>query len=51
MMLSIYPSTPIALATISGIITLIKWVFAGVTVVLLLIGLIVAIKNGFRSQT
>lgn len=49
-MLSVYPSTPALLAWVSAIFTLIKWLFAGVTVVLILIGLIMAIKNGFKKQ-
>lgn len=49
-MLSIYPSTPPALAWISAIFTLVKWLFAGVTVVLLLLGLIKATLNGFKKQ-
>jgi hypothetical protein len=49
-MLTIYPSTPSALAWISAVFTLVKWSFAGITVILLLIGLTMAIKNGFRKQ-
>jgi hypothetical protein len=49
-MLSIHPSTPAALAWISAVFTLVKWLFAGITVILLLIGLVMAIKNGFRKQ-
>ena len=49
-MLSVHPSTPAALAWISGIATLIKWLFAGVTIVMILIGLVMAIKNGFKKQ-
>ena len=49
-MLSIYPSTPSALAWISAIFTLVKWLFAGVSIVLLLLGLIKAAKNGFKKQ-
>ena len=49
-MLSIYPSTPAALAWVSAIFTLIKWLFAGATILLILIGLVMALKNGFRKQ-
>jgi hypothetical protein len=49
-MLTIYPSTPPALAWISAVFTLVKWLFAGATVILLLIGLIMAVKNGFKKQ-
>ena len=50
MMLSVYPSMPAMLGWVSGIITLIKWSFAGVTIVLMLVGLVMAIKNGFKKQ-
>jgi hypothetical protein len=49
-MLSVYPSTPAALAWASAVFTLIKWSFAGATIVLILAGLIAAIKNGFKKQ-
>ena len=49
-MLSIHPSTPSALAWISAVFTLVKWSFAGITVLLLLIGLIKAAMNGFKKQ-
>jgi len=50
-MLSIYPSTPSALGAIAGVITLVKWLFAGITIILILIGLVMAIRNGFKKQT
>jgi hypothetical protein len=49
-MLSVFPSTPALLAWVSTIFTLIKWLFAGTTLVLILIGLAAATKNGFRKQ-
>jgi len=49
-MLSIYPSTPTILGSIAGIFTLVKWLFAGMTIILMLIGLIMAIKNRFKIQ-
>jgi hypothetical protein len=49
-MLSVFPSTPALLAWVSAIFTLIKWLFAGTTLVLILIGLAAAAKNGFRKQ-
>jgi hypothetical protein len=49
-MLSVYPSTPAALAWLTAIFTLIKWLFAGATIVLILVGLVMAIKNRFRKQ-
>lgn len=49
-MLSIYPSTPAVLAWITAIFTLVKWLFAGATIILILIGLAMALKNGFKKQ-
>ena len=49
-MLSVYPSTPALLAWVSAVFTLIKWLFVIPTILLILIGLVMAIKNGFRKQ-
>lgn len=49
-MLSVYPSTPALLAWISAIFTLVKWLFAISSILLLLTGLAMALKNGFRKQ-
>jgi len=49
-MLSIYPSTPASLAWLAAIFTLVKWLFDGATLVLILVGLVMAIRNGFRKQ-
>jgi hypothetical protein len=49
-MLSVYPATPALLAWGSAVFTLIKWIFAIASGVLLLIGLGMAIKNGFKKQ-
>jgi len=49
-MLSVHPSTPAALAWIGAIFTLVKWLFAGATIVLILIGLVMTLKSGFKSQ-
>lgn len=49
-MLSVYPSTPATLAWISAFFTLIKWLFAGATILLILTGLVMALKNGFKKQ-
>ena len=49
-MISIYPSTPAVLAWASTSFTLIKWLFAGATIILMLIGLVKAALNGFRKQ-
>ena len=49
-MLSIYPSTPSALAWMSTIFTMLKWLFAVASVLLILYGLIKAAMNGFKKQ-
>jgi hypothetical protein len=49
-MLSVHPATPAALAWISATFTLIKWLFAGATIIFILIGLVMALKNGFKKQ-
>lgn len=49
-MLSIYPTTPGILAWLSTIFTMVKWSFAGVSIVLILVGLVAAVKNGFKKQ-
>jgi hypothetical protein len=49
-MLSIHPAQPAALAWIATFITMIKWGFALATVGLILTGLVMALKNGFKKQ-
>lgn len=50
-LLSIHPnSQPAGLAWILIILTHIKWLFAGATILLILIGLVMAIKNKFKVQ-
>jgi len=49
-MLSVFPSTPDALAWITAIATLIKWLFAAATIILILVGLVKAAMNGFKKQ-
>ena len=49
-MLSVYPSTPTLVAWLSAKFTLIKWMFVAATALLLLYGLGMAIKNGFKKQ-
>ena len=49
-MLSVYPSTPAALAWASTIFTMIKWLFVIPTALLLLYGLVKAAMNGFKKQ-
>ncbi len=49
-MLSIHPSTPAVLAWVAALFTLAKWLFAGATIILILIGLVTALRNGFKKQ-
>ena len=49
-MLSVFPSTPDALAWISAVFTLVKWLFAAATIILILVGLVKAAMNGFKKQ-
>ncbi len=49
-LLSVYPSQPIALAWILTLLSTIKWFFAGASMLLILVGLVMAIKNGFKKQ-
>ena len=49
-MLTVFPSTPAALAWLTAVFTFIKWLFAGASGVLMLVGLVKAAMNGFRIQ-
>jgi hypothetical protein len=49
-LVSIYPSQPVALAWVLILLTTIKWLFAGASILLILIGLVMALKNGFKKQ-
>ena len=49
-LLSIYPSTPVALALLTTLLTMVKWIFAGGSMLLLVIGLVMAAKNRFKKQ-
>ena len=49
-MLSMYPSKPVALAWLLMALSTVKWAFAGASVLLMLVGLVMAIKNGFKKQ-
>lgn len=49
-MLSIYPSMHVWLAWVTAVFTLVKWLFAGASMILLLVGLVKAVMNGFRKQ-
>jgi hypothetical protein len=49
-LLSIFPSQPTGLAWLLILFTHIKWLFAGASIVLILVGLVMALKNGFKKQ-
>jgi hypothetical protein len=49
-LLSVFPSQPTALAWILVLIGTVKWFFAGSSMLLILVGLIMAIKNKFKIQ-
>lgn len=50
-LLSLYPTQSAALAWVFILLNTIKWAFAGASILLILIGLIMAIKNGFKKQS
>jgi hypothetical protein len=49
-LLSIFPTQPTALAWILVLLSTVKWFFAGASVFLILIGLVMAIRNGFKKM-
>lgn len=49
-LLSVFPSQPTALAWILALVSTIKWFFVGATILLVLIGFVMAIKNKFKIQ-
>jgi hypothetical protein len=49
-LLSLYPAQPTGLAWVLIILTHIKWLFAGASILLILVGLIMAAKNKFKVQ-
>jgi hypothetical protein len=49
-MLSVFPSTPAALAWAAAIFTFVKWFFAGASIILMVVGLVKAGMNGFKKQ-
>lgn len=49
-LLSVFPAKPVALAWLLMILTTVKWAFAGASILLILVGLVMAIKNGFKKQ-
>ncbi len=49
-MLSTFPAQLTAVAWLTTIFTMVKWTFAGVSVLLILLGWVMAAKNGFRKR-
>ena len=49
-LLSTYPAQWMAAAWLTTIFTMIKWIFAGASMLLIVIGLVIAAKNGFRKR-
>jgi hypothetical protein len=49
-MLSMWPSQPVMIAWLTTIFTMIKWLFAGASMLLTVIGLVMAARNGFRKR-
>ncbi|HXF85393.1 MAG TPA: hypothetical protein VNK49_08390 [Anaerolineales bacterium] len=49
-MLSVYPSTPAALAWASAVFTLFKWLFVGTSILLSFIGIAMALKNTLKNH-
>jgi len=49
-LLSIFPAQPAGLAWIFILLNTVKWAFAGASILLMLAGLVMAVKNGFKKQ-
>lgn len=49
-LLTMYPAKPTVLAWLLFLLTTVKWLFAGASILLILYGLVMAIKNGFKKQ-
>ncbi|MBL8051459.1 MAG: hypothetical protein JNM46_09570 [Anaerolineales bacterium] len=49
-LLSIFPSQPVILGWLLFIFTAVKWLFAGISILLILLGLVLAIRNKFKVQ-
>jgi hypothetical protein len=49
-LLSIFPTQPVALGWLLFLFTLVKWLFAFASIALMLVGLVMALKNGFKKQ-
>ena len=49
-LLSVFPSQPAGLAWVFVLLNTVKWAFAGASILLILVGLVMAIRNGFKKQ-
>jgi hypothetical protein len=49
-LLSTFPAQMTAVAWLTTIFTMVKWTFAGASMLLMMIGLVMAAKNGFRKR-
>lgn len=49
-LLSIFPAQPMALGWLLFLLTSVKWLFAFGSIALILVGLVMALKNGFKKQ-
>lgn len=49
-LLAVFPSQPAALAWILVLLITVKWFFAGASILLILLGLVMAFKNKFKIQ-
>jgi hypothetical protein len=49
-LLSTFPAQLMAVAWLTTIFTMVKWLFAGASMLLIVIGLVMAAKNGFKKQ-
>lgn len=49
-MLSAWPNQPVAVAWLAMVFTAVKWFFVGGTMLLMLVGLVMAAKNGFKKK-
>lgn len=49
-LLSVYPSTPVVLAVLTTLLTMVKWTFAGASILMIVVSLVMAAKNRFRKQ-
>jgi hypothetical protein len=50
-LLSIYPSQPLLLGWLLTVVSTVKWIFAGASILLIALGLLMALKNGFKKQS